>query len=236
MATEPHLNTAASKEEVSLGIIANSSHEDEDVFESDDEEDKDDVFKSSVVGDEDESDWEDYATDTSASPTDELSFQLVDLKPNLLSQRSLLTKMIQSDRAAITAQPKYRQSRTSTLKGPSIAPEDDSDLETQSPDVARSRPIVMTQSTLRSLAFSPCTTRRNMLGTELSASLRKGLLWERQEKYTVINTTLKRRHTAHNMDNPTKYPKASGFSNTSKNNSWNHSFDQSPGDYHSSGW
>ena len=42
------------------------------------------------------------------------------------------------------------------------------------------------------MAHSPRTTRRHMLSTELTESLRKNLLWERQQKNTTVNAFLKR--------------------------------------------
>lgn len=47
----------------------------------------------------------------------------------------------------------------------------------------------------------PRTTRRNMLSTELTESLRKHLLWYRQ-----VNAALKRRYTAQDMTNLNTFP------------------------------
>jgi hypothetical protein len=75
-----------------------------------------------------------------------------------------------------------------------------------------------------------------MLGTELTESLRKHLLWERQHKANA----LKRRHTAHDVANLQEYPNEKhGLNNSrdgSKNNSWNHYFDVGLGEYHQKGW
>ena len=244
--------TTSFKEEVESRTIANRSHEDEDVFESDDDEedeedddDEEDVSESAIEEDEDESDWEDDATDSGvASPTDKHLFQRVDSKPNLVSRRSLLTTMMhQSDRAnamaslASKSQPMLR-SRTSTPNGPSVAgtPEEEAGLEMQGTAISRSKPIVMNTSSLHPPTLSPRTTRRNMLAQELTSSLRRHLLHERQQKSTVVNAALKRRHTAHDMANLKNYPEPSGSGNGSKNNSWNHYFDHGLGEYHSKGW
>ena len=52
---------------------------------------------------------------------------------------------------------------------------------------------------------SPRTTRRNMLASELTVSLRQDLLWERQQKTQTANA-VKRRHTAHDVANLKQYP------------------------------
>ncbi|KAK9378379.1 uncharacterized protein V2V93DRAFT_376060 [Kockiozyma suomiensis] len=57
-------------------------------------------------------------------------------------------------------------------------------------------------------ALSPRSTRRNMLASELSESLRRNLLWERQQKTaaTTAAAALKRRHTSHDVTQLTSYP------------------------------
>ena len=231
------------KDEVESRIIGQRQSEDEDVFESDDEDDEEEDVSESAIEDEDDSDWEDSASESGAmSPGDKNLFQRVDSKPNLTSRRSLLTTLIhQPDRAAALAQmatkstPALHRSRTSSPNGPSLA----SSFEEESamPDHPRSKPIIMTTSNTHPPALSPRTTRRNMLATELTESLRKHLLWERQQKNTTANAVLKRRHTAHEMANLHKYPGSSPSSGTaSKNNSWNHYFDHGLGEYHQKGW
>ncbi len=106
---------------------------------------------------------------------DEEIFHRIDLKPNLVSRRSLLTLQIhENDRAqnaASYASPESRRPRT--------------------PNKPR--------------GFSPRTTRRNMLSTELTESLRKHILWERQVKRQTSNAILKRKDTAPTkiLQNPT---------------------------------
>jgi hypothetical protein len=55
-------------------------------------------------------------------------------------------------------------------------------------------------------ALSPRTTRRNMLATELTESLRRNLLRERSQKTQTANAVLKRRHTSHDVANLKQYP------------------------------
>jgi len=94
-----------------------------------------------------------------------------------------------------------------------------------------------------------------MLATELTESLRRHLLWERQQKSTTANAVFKRRHTTHDMANLQEYPGPKGTQKgqkqiqavpigavpakdkeTSKNNSWNHYFDYGPWEHHVKGW
>ena len=47
--------------------------------------------------------------------------------------------------------------------------------------------------------MSPKTTRRNMLTSELTGSLRQNLLWERQQKNATTNAVAKRQQSAVNL-------------------------------------
>ncbi|PNP56781.1 hypothetical protein THARTR1_03477 [Trichoderma harzianum] len=63
------------------------------------------------------------------------------------------------------------------------------------PTLAQGIPIVGNASDMQDgAALSPRTTRRNMLGTELTESLRRHLLWERQQRST--NVVLKDSNTS----------------------------------------
>lgn len=244
--SSPDKKQTSFKDEVESRTINNRSHEDEGVFESDDEED---ISESAIEDEEDSSDWEDSQTDSGASSLNEKNlFQRVDSRPHLPSRRSLLTTLIhQPDRAAALAEmavkaskssPALRRSKTSSPNGPSLAtsPEEDLIIDNDEPNVPGARPIIMTTSNTHPAALSPRTTRRNMLATELTESLRKHLLWERQQKNTTANAVLKRRHTAHDVANLSQFPTATGSGTTSKNNSWNHYFEHGLGEYHQKGW
>ncbi len=243
------------KDEVESRTINHKSHEDEEVFESDDEGDAPEsaIEEDEEEDDEDGSDWEDSVSD-SAEPlsNDKQLFQRVDSRPNITSRRSLLTTLMhQPDRAAAFANmaskstSNLQRSRTSPPVGPSAgtSPEEDDDedagLAMLPPNMTRSKPIIMTTSNIHPPALSPRTTRRNMLATELTQSLRKHLLWERQQKSTTANAVLKRRHTAHDVANLQEYPRQNpdhASKDGSKNNSWNHYFDHGLGEYHQTGW
>jgi hypothetical protein len=237
-----------------------TSRSDEDAIETDDE-----VSESAIEDDED-SDWEDSVTEGGESSVDERGelFQRVDSRPNLVSRRSMLTMMMHQPTRmqgnAFRSSPALQRSRLTSPNGPSIpasppAKEEES-LTMRGPDVPRSKPIGMKPAGCQSMAHSPRTTRRNMLATELTESLRRHLLWERQQKSATANAFLKRRHTAHDMKNLQEYPGPNGphrgvgpnqsgaeaDPNTAnfdpaKNGSWtNYTTDFGPWEYHVKGW
>ncbi|KAL9094967.1 MAG: hypothetical protein Q9165_002917 [Trypethelium subeluteriae] len=250
-------------DEVTTRTIKDAVEENEEVFESDDEEDEDEeddeeeeVSESAIDDDEDEDDWEDDGDDSGPSSLDDKQmFQRVESKPNLVSRRSLLTTMIHEPERAVALQnaasrstPALRRSRTSTPNGPSLAASPDDDepgLEMKGKQIPQSKPIIMTTSNTHQPALSPRTTRRNMLSTELTESLRKNLLWERQQKNSTSSAALKRRHTSNDVKNLQQYPgeakvpKEKGplmNKKASDYQSWNEYFDQGLQDFHRKGW
>jgi hypothetical protein len=236
---------------------------DEDAIETDDE-----VSESAIEDDED-SDWEDSITESGTASIDERPemFQRVDSRPNLVSRRSLLTMMMHQPTKmnmngnAFRSSPALQRSRLTSPNGPSIPtspPENDEEsLTMRGPDVPRSKPIGMKAPGPQSVAHSPRTTRRNMLATELTESLRRHLLWERQQKSATANA-FKRRHTTHDMKNLQEYPGPKGphqapgggpsgtadanaanqaSKDLAKNGSWtNYATDFGPWEYHVKGW
>jgi hypothetical protein len=237
------------KDEVITRTI-NERTEDDEVFSEEDE----DVVSESAIEDDDSSDWEDSNDDSGRSSVDEKHlFQRVDSRPNLTSRRSLITTLLhEPERAAALANAASRStpamprsSRTTTPNGPSVAasPEEESTLMMRGPerDIPRSKPIGMNPLSLQPVALSPRTTRRNMLATELTESLRKHLLWERQQKVhggAQVQAAMKRRHTSQDMRNLQEYPQRAFMKSSlkSQNNSWNAYFDQGLGEYHARGW
>ena len=241
-----------------------ASDDDEDDEDGEEHDDEGDVSESAIEDEEDSSDWEDSDTDSRpASPGDKQMFQRVDSRPNLVSRRSLLTTQLhQGERAnalahmAQRSQPSLRRSRTSLGPSPSVATspsdedgededEDESALEmggvAGSTATSRARPILLARSNGHQPALSPRTTRRNMLASELTESLRKHLLWERQQKTTTASAALKRRHTAHDVTSLQVYPdtgskpKLVGTPDVKKDHG---SLDEyiGQGEYHSRGW
>ncbi|KDN60780.1 hypothetical protein CSUB01_05972 [Colletotrichum sublineola] len=201
-----------------------------------DDSETDYVDESAIDDDDDSSDWEDSIKDSNKSSIDEKTFfQRVDSKINLTSRRSLITLMIkQNDRKSSSrALGDIASQSTSTL---AVSPNDSDDAPLMMKRGVRSSPLKPITKIPRSAAqpiyttashshlqaaLSPRTTRRNMFATELTESLRRNLLWERQQKSSTANAVLKRRHTSHDVANPQQY-----FSKDMDNF----------GGYHSKGW
>ena len=233
------------RDEVESRTINQKLVADEEVFESDDEVDASESAIDDDEDDEDGSEWEDSVSDGGEGPGHEKHlFQRVDSRPHLVSRPSLLTTLItQGERAAAFASKASKSSPA--LRRFEVQPTSDSSANSSLDEestltmpsrskMTPSRPIIMTGSNTHPPTLSPRTTRRNMLATELTESLRKHLLWERQQKSTTANAVLKRRHTAFDVSNLQEYPGQK--SDASKNNSWNHYFDHGSGEYHQAGW
>lgn len=179
--------------------LNDKSHEDEEVFESDDEDVSDSAIDDSEEEAEDDEAWEDDAEED-AENGDKPLFKRVDSQPNLVSRRSLLTTMMnQGDRAsafqeqAMRSAPNLKRSKTSThMPTEEVA---------TSTDLLRtpSKPIMRTRSDLISLVSSPKTTRRNMLSTEIDEGLRKSILHERLQKKATVAAYTKRVQSARNL-------------------------------------
>ncbi|KAK2932901.1 Protein of unknown function DUF3295 [Fusarium oxysporum f. sp. vasinfectum] len=202
----------------------------------------------------------DSMEESGKSSMDDKFFQRVDSKPNLTSRRSLITLMLaQNDRARTlgnhASQSTSAIPRSRMAHGPSLgASPNDSD---EAPlmmkgmrgpglkpihEVPRSsaQPIMTGPNHIQpQAALSPRTTRRNMLATELTESLRRHLLWERQQKSSTANAVLKRRHTSHDVANLKQYPEKPCMKKSEDVNasSWNQYFSKEASDgYHSKGW
>ncbi|KAK6512233.1 hypothetical protein TWF481_001124 [Arthrobotrys musiformis] len=202
--------------------------EEEDDFLTEDEED------DSAI---DEDDWDSVSEDGSEDGEDTMFSRIEEPRPQLTSRRSLLSTLLhQNDRAEAIARaagvrsaPAVR-SRTASPNGPAMPPSPSREAPIQ-PQIVNARAIPMVKSA-SAFPQSPRTTRRNMLATELTESLRKHLLWERQQKNKVANAVLRRRHTAYDMQNMTEYPQQD------RAGSWNNHFEHGPGpnEYHLAGW
>lgn len=236
------------KDEVSVGRAAEHSP----VFEESDDED-DEVSESAIEDDDDDSsDWEDSDEHSGPSSVNENHFfQRVDSRPNLTSRRSLLTTQLhEPDRAkalanaASRSSPAIRRSNRSTPNGPSLAtsPEPSAQMHMASLDPTPARPIIMTTSNMHqsALSLSPRTTRRNMLSTELTESLRKNLLWERQHRSTGNLAAMKKRQpppTSREVmlrQRPDPAPVLSHQENAKKYS--NDYFNAGLQEYHAKGW
>lgn len=217
------------------------------------------IDESAIDDDDDSSDWEDSIDESGKPSVDEKFFQRIESRVNLASRPSLITLMMVHDRAKSlgnhASQSTSALSRSrSVLNGSSLAasPNDSDDgplmmkgtrQSTLKPinEIPRSnaQPIVTTNHVYAQAALSPRTTRRNMLATELTESLRRHLLWERQQKSSTANAVLKRRHTSHDVANLKQYPERACMkqSEDANANSWNQYFTKEANNgYHSKGW
>jgi hypothetical protein len=88
---------------------------------------------------------------------------------------------------------------------------------------SQAQPIVRTTTDIApyQIILSPRTTRRNMLASELTVSLRQHLLWERKQKSQTANAVLKRRHTAHDVANLKQFPGKVYMDGENAKSSWN---------------
>nr|XP_036584374.1 duf1752 domain containing protein [Colletotrichum truncatum]KAF6793892.1 duf1752 domain containing protein [Colletotrichum truncatum] len=196
-----------------------------------DDSETDYVDESAIDDDDDDfSDWEDSTEGSNKSSIDKFVFKRVDSKVNLTSRRSLITLMIdeQNGRSRIlrnNASPSTSAvpwAQTSLPATPTLAvslnDSDDAPLmmkrgarsSTLEPieEVSRSQaqPIMATAShSYLQAALFPRPIRRNMLATELTESLRRNLLWERQQNSSTANAVLKPRHTSHDVANLKQY-------------------------------
>lgn len=217
------------------------------------------IDESAIDDGDDSSDWEDSIDESGKPSVDEKFFQRVESKVNLASRPSLITLMMANDRVKSlgnhASQSTSALSRSrSVLNGSSLAasPNDSDDgplmmkgtrQSTLRPinEIPRSnaQPIATTNHVHAQAALSPRTTRRNMLATELTESLRRHLLWERQQKSSTANAVLKRRHTSHDVANLKQYPERACLKQSEDVNasSWNQYFTKEANNgYHSKGW
>ncbi|KAL5350944.1 hypothetical protein ACLOAV_004517 [Pseudogymnoascus australis] len=241
----PERKKQSFKEEVATRTIEETSG---DFSETDDD------TNESAFDDDESSDWEDSMEECSVD--DKLSFPRVESRCDLTSRRSLITTMLhQNDRAAAlqSAASKstsaLQRSRTSTPQEPSDAPSPESDDSAPLTMKSRMRPgqevprtgaqlimITTTNVTPHQAVLSPKTTRRQMRATELTASLRRHLLWERKQKNQTASAVLKRRRMTHDVSNLKQYPDKMhlGTEDNGYHGSWKQYFGQGF-EYHSKG-
>ncbi|KAL7622236.1 hypothetical protein AAE478_007739 [Parahypoxylon ruwenzoriense] len=223
--------------------------------------------ESAIDDDDEDSEWEDSIEESGKSSVDDaVTFKRVSSKVNLTSQRSLISLMFagQEERAkglsnyASHSTPAIPQ-RARALQNPAnmnvVSSPNDSDNGLEMRRGLRPTPLKPINEIPRSgaqpiltnpqhhyhqAALSPRTTRRNMLATELTESLRRQLLWERQQKTSTANAVLKRRHTSLDVANLKQYPeKAYMGKGKDEHNpgSWNQYFSREDfGGYHAQGW
>lgn len=191
-------------------------------------------YDESAIDDDEDEDWEEDEVDESGESGGEekINFKRVDSSANLTSRRSLITLMLAANNnraqrlgnVASQSTPAIPRAARPAPNGPSLV---------ASPNDSDEAPLMMKRNTNRAppmrpineiprsaaqpinavsngmhyqAALSPRTTRRNMLATELTESLRRNLLRERSQKSSTANAVLKRRHTSHDVANLKQYP------------------------------
>lgn len=226
------------------------------------EDDEEVSYDESAIESDDDDEWEDSNEESGTNSVDEKTlFQRVDSKANLTSRRSLISLALAQNQRRGNLGGIASQSTSAIphrnrppFHGPSLVASpndsDDAPLEMKRQtrgapmrsineiprSTAQPKPIMMTASngvSQQPMALSPRTTRRNMLATELTESLRRDLLHERSQ--------LKRRHTSMvnvtNLTQRAQQPymnKRNGDMNAS---SWDQDFSREAfGGYHSKGW
>lgn len=257
LASSRNLPSASKQTSFSSNLITH--HLDaESAIDSDTEGDY--IDESAIDDDDDSSDWEDSIDESGKPSVDEKFFQRVESKANLASRPSLITLMMANDRAkslgnhASQSTSALSRARSAFIGSCLAASPNDSDdgplmmkgarQTTLKPinEIPRSsaQPIVATTNHVHAqAALSPRTTRRNMLATELTESLRRHLLWERQQKSSTANAVLKRRHTSHDVANLKQYPERACLKQSEDVNasSWNQYLTKEANNgYHSKGW
>lgn len=207
-----------------------------------DDEDEDAIYDESAIDDEDDSsEWEDSNEESGKSSVDsKLNFKRVDSSANLTSRRSLITLMLAQNDSQVQRSSRLASQSTSALphrnrmsphRAHSSSPNDSDDGPLMMRRTARAppmnpineiprtaaRPIVATASgATHSAMLSPKTTRRNMLATELTESLRRHLVWERRQRNQnpLNNAAIQRRHTSTDVANLKQYPEKPYMNNT----------------------
>ncbi|KYK55013.1 hypothetical protein DCS_06974 [Drechmeria coniospora] len=250
---------AAPKKQASFGLPTTRTSGGSDPAVDSDTEGDEYVDESAIDDDDDSSEWEDSMEDSNKSSVDEKFFQRVPSKANLTSRPSLITLMLaQNDRAAklgnqasqsTSALPRSRAGPGAPSLGASPNDSDEAPLMMKgmrsSPlkpisEVPRSgpQPIVAVNAVSAHAALSPRTTRRNMLATELTGTLRRQLLWERQQKSSTVNAVLKRRHTSQDVANLKQFPDKPCLKEAEDDSTnWNKYFSKETlNGYHSKGW
>lgn len=227
-------------------------------------EDDEVSYDESAIESDDDDEWEDSNEDSGANSVDDKTlFKRVDSSANLPSRRSLISLALENNMARPNLGGVASQSTSAlahrnrpAFNGPMASPNDSDDpplAMRRHPhgaqmrsinDIPRSsvqpRPIMMTAAngvSQQPMALSPRTTRRNMLATELTESLRRDLLHERSQ--------LKRRHTSTNIVNmaqqarqpPVQQPYLNRGNDDLNASSWDQDFSRDAfAGYHSKGW
>jgi hypothetical protein len=185
---------------------------------TEDSEDEDE--DSAVLSDDEDEEWEDSQSEGGSIHEDDHLFDKRE-DTSLTSRPSMLSTLFKSKSdfnlpsQAFRASNTFVRSRASpshTPRAPMSPPTDGLGLQVPSQlglglgGSDYSVPI----------PASPRTTRRQMLASELSESLRRNLLWERQHRTMATNAAamIKRRHTSNDLAGLKEYPQVAGGAET----------------------
>ncbi|KAG6075200.1 hypothetical protein E4U16_003536 [Claviceps sp. LM84 group G4] len=247
-----------------IQALASAHNHSESAIDSDTETES--VDESAIDDDEgdDSSDWEDSVEESGKSSVDDKQlFQRVESKVNLTSKPSLISLMFAQDERTRSMmgghtlsshrstpahwRPRVTHSNSSgpgfspSVSGePSLVPRGSALKPISEIPRSSAQPITTATAPIPfSGALSPRTTRRNMLATELTESLRRHLLWERRQKTMTANASLRRRHTSQDVHHLRQYPDKPFMKpgEDAEARSLNHDLDrQTRNGYHAKGW
>jgi hypothetical protein len=185
--------------------------------------DSDDDLDESAIEDDGSSDWEDSVEETGKSSLDETIFKRDNSKVHLPSRPSLITLMIEkSDHArGIVSHSTSALSHMRSHNGPrapsssSMQESDDNGLVMRPGGTAqplrpiaettagvKAQPIAAPHHRFASGCLSPRTTRNHMVQSELTASLRVGIVHARKQN----GIGLQRRHTSTEVATLRQFP------------------------------
>ena len=197
------------------------------ILQTEDSEDED--GDSAVMSDDDDDEWEDSGSESGGVREDDHLFDKRD-DTHLTSQPSILSTLFKSKSdynlpsQAFRASNTFIRSRTSPSHTPRAQPISPSanglTLRIPAPPGLDTFP--------QPIPASPRTTRRRMLASELSESLRRNLLWERQHRTMTNNTAaaMKRRHTSNDLARLKEFPEGvSGGKETTRSDVGKYAFD-----------
>jgi len=179
------------------------------------EESEDEDVDSAIVSDDDDDEWEDSQSDSGETQDDHLFDKREDT--HLPSRGSMLSTLFKSksdynlSSQALKATNAFIRSRPS----PGLTPGTQAVSPPEVSSIAAGiripqAPIASDDVFVPPIPASPRTTRRRMLASELSESLRRNLLWERQHRAMTNNNTtaaLKRRHTSNDLARLKEFPR-----------------------------
>ena len=195
------------------------------------EESEDEDEDSAVVSDDDDDEWEDSGSECGSVREDDHLFDKRE-DTHLTSRPSMLSTLFKSKSdynlpsQAFRASNTFIRSRTSPSHTP--RPEPFAPLFDGLPLPIPPRPGLRGNDAFtQTIPASPRTTRRKMLATELSESLRRNLLWERQHR-TINNNTaaaIKRRHTSNDLARLKEFPQGLSGKDTRQPYNGKYAFD-----------